>query len=147
VKRDIRLRALSRDHHHALVLARYISAICARNGMDANVIELVRERFAVEILPHFAIEEELLAALEGHGVDPLVTRTRDEHTAMVRLLGEATSTTDPACLCELARLLVEHVRFEERELYPACEELLAAAVLERVARAHEEGRSVSLTSA
>jgi len=123
MKRDIRLQGLSQDHHHALVLARYIAAICARGGMDASVVELVKERFAAEIAPHFAIEERLLDALGGSGLDALATRTRNEHAAMRQLL-ETTSETDPACLCEFGKLLTEHVRFEERELYPACEERL-----------------------
>jgi Hemerythrin HHE cation binding domain len=135
MKRDARLRSLSRDHHHALVLARYIAAICARNGMDADLVALVRERFAAEISPHFAIEETLLDALQGCGVDDLVLRTRREHAEMLRLL-DASTTTDPKCLCELGQLLNDHVRFEERELYPTCEELLARDILERVANAH-----------
>jgi hypothetical protein len=129
MKRDIRLRALSRDHHHALVLARYISVLFARAGIDADAVALVRERFAAEILPHFAVEEDLLRALEGLGVDGLVKRTRDEHAAMLRLL-ETASETDPASLCELGKLLADHVRFEEREVYPACEERLPAALLD-----------------
>ena len=42
----------------------------------------MKERFATEILPHFAVEELLLSALEGQGVDDLVKRTRDEHARM-----------------------------------------------------------------
>jgi len=139
VKRDVRLRALSSDHHHALVLARYIAAACARGGMDAEVATLVRERFAAEITPHFETEETLLHALAGCGVDELVQRTRDEHAQMLGLL-EATGATDDSCMCELGELLTEHVRFEERELYPACEERLSADVLERVARGREGER-------
>jgi hypothetical protein len=132
MRRDVRLRELSRDHHHALVLARYIEALCAREAVDADAVALVRERFDSEIRPHFATEDILLDALEGRGVDELVSRTRDEHTTMLRLL-ERASTTDAPCLCELARLLADHVRFEERELYPACEERLPPEVLERFA--------------
>jgi hypothetical protein len=136
VKRDVRLRALSRDHHHALVLARFIEAVCARDGADDGTVALVRERFATEIGPHFEVEETLLSSLEGRGVDDLVARTRDEHATMLRLL-EAAGPANPAPLRELAQLLAEHVRFEERELYPECEERLEDDVLDRIARAHE----------
>ena len=135
MKRDPRLRALSRDHYHALVLARFIGAICARDGMDAHAVEVVRERFAIEITPHFLVEETLLAALEGHGVDHLVQRTRKDHLTMQRMLEDALVKRTP-CLCELGELLNEHVRFEERELYPACEQLLSDETLERIAAAH-----------
>jgi hypothetical protein len=135
VKRDPRLRALSRDHHHALVLARFIAAIDVRGGLDEDVVTLVKERFASEIFPHFEVEELLLSALAGLGADELVTRTRDDHAKMMQLVERATAT-NATPLTELAALLTEHVRFEERELYPACEDKLPAEVLERVARAH-----------
>jgi len=135
MKRDVRLRPLSRDHYHALVLARFIGAICARDGMDAQAVDVVRERFAAEITPHFVIEETLLTALEGHGVDHLVKRTRDEHAMIEKLLEQALAA-NTTCMCELGELLIEHVRFEERELYPACEELLSAETLDRIAAAH-----------
>ena len=135
MKRDPRLRDLSRDHHHALVLARFIAAIDLRGGLDADVVRLVKERFASEILPHFEIEEILLTALLGHGADDLVKRTRDEHARMVELV-ETASATDASPLSELGRLLADHVRFEERELYLVCEAKLPPDVLARVAQAH-----------
>lgn len=137
MKRDVRLQELSRDHHHALVLARFIQAMCVRDCLEADAIDIVRERFASEIAPHFLVEEVLLSALEGLGADDLVERTRSEHAMMLRLL-ELAQPTDPSPLRELANLLVEHVRFEERELYLRCEELLDDAVLDRIARGHSK---------
>ena len=135
MKRDVRLRAFSRDHHHALVLARFIAAIDLRGALDAEVVKLVKERFEAEIVPHFDIEEILLRALDGRGVDELVRRTRDEHRRMLALV-VAASTSDASPLCELSRLMTDHVRFEERELYPACETHLPTELLELVANAH-----------
>lgn len=135
--RDVRLRPLSRDHYHALVLARFIGAICARGGMDAQAADVVKERFAVEIAPHFLVEETLLTALEGHGVDHLVERTRKEHALLLKLLDDAL-TGQATCMCELGELLIAHVRFEERELYPACEQLLSPEALDRIASAHHQ---------
>ena len=136
MNRDVRLRALSRDHHHALALARFIAAIDLRSALDTDVVKLVQERFDTEIVPHFHIEEILLRALEGRGVDELVQRTRDEHARMTELVVAATPS-DASPLCELSRRLIDHVRFEERELYPACETHLPAEVLDQVADAHE----------
>jgi hypothetical protein len=135
MKRDVRLRQLSRDHHHALVLARFIRAMCIRDPLADGAVDIVRERFALEIVPHFLVEDTLLAALDGQGVDHLVARTRTEHATMLQLLADA-GASDAGPLRGLAQLIVEHVHFEERELYPACEELLDDAVLDRVAHAH-----------
>lgn len=134
MNRDIRLRELSRDHHHALVLARFIEAMCVRDCIGEDSIAIVRERFTAEIVPHFLVEDMLLAALEGLGADDLVARTRTEHATMLRLVDNAEGP-DPSPLRELAQLIVAHVRFEERELYPACEERLDDDVLDRIAQA------------
>jgi hypothetical protein len=134
MKRDVRLRELSRDHHHALVLARFIQAMCVRDCIEEDAIGIVRERFTAEIAPHFLVEEILLSALEGLGADDLVARIRSDHATMLRLV-ESAAGSDPSPLRELAQLIVEHVRFEERELYPVCEERLDDAVLDRIAHA------------
>ena len=86
MNRDIRLRELSRDHHHALVLARFIEAMCVRDCIEEDAIAIVRERFTAEIAPHLlVVEDMLLAALEGLGVDDLVARTRTEPACEERL--------------------------------------------------------------
>lgn len=105
--------------------------------VDAAALTGVRARFTAEILPHFVLEETLLAGLGGRGVDDLVQRTRDEHRTMLRLIARATAA-DPAPLGELAKILVEHVRFKERKLYPACEQRLDDDVLDRIAHAHRK---------
>jgi hemerythrin-like domain-containing protein len=135
MKRDARLRPLSRDHYQGLVLARFIATICARDGMDAAAVAVVRERFLAEIAPHFVAEETLLSLLEGHGVDHLVARTRAEHETMMRLLDDATAGTTSAAH-DLGVLLAQHIRFEEHELFPACETLLSDDELARIEAAH-----------
>jgi hypothetical protein len=120
VKRDPRLRELSVDHHHALVIARRAPA------RDAAWL---REVFEAQLAPHFAVEEELLLpALARAGGADLVARTLEDHQALRALVAAG----DGAAFAER---LVAHVRFEERELFPACEARLAAEILEEVARA------------
>jgi hypothetical protein len=126
VQRDPRLRGLSADHHHALVLARR----AARGEVDADAL---RATFTTILQPHFAIEEELLLPPLGAG-DALVVRTLADHH---RLRALATSGDAPA----FAALLDDHVRFEERELFPACEARLPAEVLDAVSRAAPSPRA------
>jgi len=135
MKRDARLRPLSRDHYQGLVLARFIAAVCARDGMDADAVAVVRERFLAEIAPHFVAEETLLSLLESHGIDHLVARTRAEHVTMMRLVDEATAGTTSAAR-DLGALLAQHIRLEEHELFPACEALLSDDELARIEAAH-----------
>lgn len=132
MKRDERLAGLSSDHHQALVLARRIEAGAL------SLIEVVA-RFDAELAPHFAIEEELLLpALRAIGVSDLARRTADDHAKIRDALSRA-QTGDARALADFAALLAAHVRFEERELFPACEGRLEASVLQEVARRKPHG--------
>lgn len=112
--RHPRLRALSSEHHHALVLARRISQAAQ---LDRELVVETIARFTREIDPHFRLEEEgLLPALEAVGEAELVARTREDHRRLRELLAAA-GAGDSAALRDFAALLEEHVRFEERVLF------------------------------
>lgn len=131
MKRDYRLRGLSSEHHHALVLARWVRSRRAPEW-SAGAGEALGKRFAAELAPHFAVEEEiLLPALLATGAGELVDRTLADHAAL-RGLSERAAKGDGEAAAAFASRLTAHVRFEERELFPACERLLPAEVLERV---------------
>lgn len=109
MRRDSRLHRLSTEHHHSLVFVRNL-----RRGLDPRELARVVDEI---LLPHFLIEERLLLpALARAGRADLAARALDEHSE-IRL-----ARTDPA---RLADLLEAHIRFEERELFPACEALIA----------------------
>lgn len=118
MQRDPRLRGLSSEHHHALVLARRAPSI---------PIDELRAQFDREIAPHFAVEEELLLPALRASSPELVERTERDHEAIRAALAEG----EPA---RFAELLVEHVRFEERTLFPVCETLPAALLAQVEAR-------------
>jgi len=131
MNRDARLRELSSDHHHALVLARSI----ARGAMSPEEVQAAYDR---SLAPHFALEEEvMLPALSHAGDTELARRTSEEHALLRAHL--ARSAEDARALQDFAELLVSHVRFEEREVFPAVERL-GAVVLDRLA-AHHGSRS------
>ncbi len=137
MKRDPRLQDLSRDHHHALVLARQSRA--AAKGTDAGVrdqLAAARTKFELDLLPHFAVEEELLLpALEAAGCVELVDRTRADHERLKALLDASEPGDDRERLRRFGQLLRDHVRFEESELFPAAEERLDPGTLTAVAEA------------
>lgn len=78
-------------------------------------------------------EEVLLPALTEVGEDELVRRTIEDHEVLKAFMESvADGAIEP--LAAFAERLTAHVRFEERILFPACEEKLADAVLEEAAR-------------
>lgn len=132
MKRDDRLKQLSSEHHHALVLARDLSRHAAAGTADAAVVADLRARFERELQPHFRVEEEiLLPALRALGDDALAARVEGDHSALRAHLAAA-EQGDPGRVAAFAELLAEHVRFEERELFQACEARLSGAVLDAV---------------
>ncbi len=136
MKRDVRLQGLSRDHHQALVLAR--QADRASVGAAQEQVETwkrIESRFETELDPHFRVEEELLlTALEERGELELAGRTRREH-AELRKLVRRSERPLKSRLTLFSNILRQHVRFEERELFPCCEVLLRSDLLDAVHRA------------
>jgi hypothetical protein len=141
VKRDARLHGLTSEHHHALVLVRRLRAGARASAAEARL--LLTEAWSLTLEPHFAVEEELLLPELAAAAPALVARTRDEHGSLRDLVAALPATADPeALLLAFASALERHVRFEERELFDACERLLTPATLARVAehRPHNPGR-------
>ena len=100
----------------------------------------VEDTYRQDLLPHFRVEEQvLLPALTAVGATELANRTRAEHRELHRLL-DAAAIDDFDSLTSFATLLEAHVRFEERELFPACEARLPSWVLDDVShRTHNQG--------
>lgn len=130
MKRHPALLQLSREHHPALVLAKRAQSLADDNlEAAADFAAEIRAVFAAELEPHFCIEEErLLPLLKNAGQAQLVERTLAEH-ANLRALAVQIDAGDPASLRRFGALLAAHVRFEERELFPAAEATLEPEAL------------------
>lgn len=134
MRRDVRLRALSSDHHRALQLATTIERVARRDALDQVLLGTIRDAYQRELLPHFRLEEEvLLPALAATDAAHLADRTRAEHRELGQLLATA-GGGELGALARFGALLEAHVRFEERELFPSCEARLPSQVLDELAR-------------
>lgn len=142
MKRDPALVSLSHDHHQALYVAQKLrrasvdTAAEARAGLAAYWEGHGRTHFRLE-------EEVLFPAFAGHG-DPyhsLLARALCDHIAIrhrIDVLGRD-SAAPLVALHELGGLISDHVRLEERELFPLIESALPQAELIAVATALEHG--------
>lgn len=84
----------------------------------------VLQAFSEELEPHFQIEEQsLLPLLRSAENKPLEQRTLEDHQQL-RALINGLRRNDPDALDSFGKLLMAHVRFEERELFPALESLM-----------------------
>lgn len=129
--RDPRLRGLSDDHHKALVLAMQLTRARTEEEKSEVLQDLV-ERFESEIDPHFVVEEDLLLEpLRALGEMDLVNRTIEDH-AFLREGAALAKAGKPFDIKAYGVRLREHVRFEERELFERCQDLLSDEILEAV---------------
>lgn len=122
MKRHRFLQQLSREHHHGLVLARK-----ARRWVRADADERkqgwaeIRQAYESELRPHFEEEETRVLPLLAARNAELVARALDDHRRLRALALDGSTVVE---LDELGHLLAAHIRFEERELFPAIELVL-----------------------
>ena len=126
MKRSPVLQPLSREHHTALTLAK----ACERAAQlrDEELVVKTCQRairaYADELEPHFQIEEQsLLPLLRSAEMQPLVQRTLADHQQLRALL-DGLRQNNIEALDSFGKCMSAHVRFEERELFPAVESLL-----------------------
>lgn len=123
MKRDPVLLPLSREHHTALSLARRCER-AAQSGDAAMIAAACAEAvnaLAGPLKSHFETEENaLLSLLQDAGTQPLVARTLADHRQLHELRA-GLLRTDATALETFGTTMIAHVRFEERELFPAIE--------------------------
>ena len=138
MKRHASLRTLSHDHHHGLVQAK---RLCESAHGDNEQRAVIAEGFAVawrdQILPHFEREERvLLPYLKGSEEG---ARLLDEHAKLRSLIEgfRSSGSPEPSVCGELGKMLEEHIRWEERELFPRLEQSLPEDALHAIGMALE----------
>jgi hypothetical protein len=141
MKRDPALAGLSRDHHQALAVALRLRRADGDTAGEARAAFL--HFWEREGHGHFRIEEDLLLpAFAGFGDahDPLVARALCEHAVIRHHAAVVTADERPplALLHELGTMMTEHVRLEERRLFPLIEETIPQPELAQLAVALEE---------
>jgi hemerythrin-like domain-containing protein len=144
ISRHETLIPLTHDHHHALAQARRLhdvskmADITERRNRANDFLDFYFGR----AIRHFHEEEELFFAplVDDPRAGDLIVRAVVDHLrlhALVRMIkrqltdGEA----DQETLGEISRILTEHVRFEEKELFPLIERLIPEDQLQDLATA------------
>jgi hypothetical protein len=141
VKRDPNLVCLSREHHDGLVLCLRIN----RELPDADAAALdalyrdLDDFWEQALLRHFRAESEcLLARLIRHVAvdDPMVERLSADHLRLAALVADMRDKPDkrPAAIQAFGRLLREHIKWEEEQLFEITQRRLAKRELEALGR-------------
>ncbi|HEY5326028.1 MAG TPA: hemerythrin domain-containing protein [Mucilaginibacter sp.] len=125
MKRNTNLQALSRDHHHGLLLAWKIRQGLKFTADVQTIADYIAYFSATALFPHFDEEENQILTYLVEG-DLLKQRTLKDHENITRSIRQLAAAKDiePAILLKIAESIEQHIRFEERELFPYLEALL-----------------------
>ncbi|PWK17655.1 hemerythrin domain-containing protein [Xanthomarina spongicola] len=134
-KRHKALQPLSREHHHGLLLSWKIRSGFNKN-INPNRIKIYADWFfETHLIPHFEMEEEnIFPLLESD--NGLIKRALAEHRRLKRLFNE---TTDNAKnLSKIEEELEQHIRFEERVLFPEIQKIATEEQMLIIEKIHQQ---------
>jgi len=148
LKRDPALVPLSRDHHFALRQCLWLRRAAA--GTDSgDAISVARDFLAfhrTELTAHMEDEEAVLfpavEAFDPEGTARLQREHREIHALAARLGDALTGGLDPrALMSDVASLLDDHIRYEERGYFMEAQARLDGPSLRRVGALLEARRA------
>ncbi len=139
MKRHEAIAPLSRDHHGSLILAQLLkkNAPMYRDMPDTakDKAMYAQQQFEEHIKKHFEHEETMLdKANTCHAViDRLSAEIKTEHKELTALFKSLDTATDLENTMDiLANKLEEHIRKEERVLFPLLQEHCSKELLEEI---------------
>ena len=136
LKRPPALQPLSREHMSGLIQARNLIAAAAGPADQRRAtVAAFLHAWETELVAHFQDEETLLSHLiTPEDRERLIAEHAQLRELAARLIAMQTAPTSDA-LSELGALLHDHIRWEERELFPSAEGSATAADFESLAAA------------
>lgn len=134
IKRSEHIVQLSKEHHFSLLFCWKIRA-GLKKAVDVNrIVNYIRYFSKDHLLPHFEEEDILFVAVD----DEFVKRAYREHAEIndaVRDLLVSNDDEEKAKLAsKIADLVDNHVRFEERELFPHLEKAISEPELVEIGK-------------
>lgn len=138
MKRDKNLQALSRDHHHGLLLGWKIRQGLKHNVNAGLIAEYILYFSEAALFPHFAEEEQQILIFLNDDND-LKLKTLDDHREIAAMIKSINIDSDDSeNFLKIASRLDDHIRFEERELFPYLQEVLSADQLNLIGAAIDD---------
>lgn len=140
IKRSEALKPLSRDHHEGLLLCWKIRK-GLKDDLDCQrIAAYVTTFFGQALQPHFTEEEQFVFTLLP-GNEQVQTALQ-QHQSLKDLVNDISAYRDHCkdLLAQFADQLDQHIRFEERVLFPGIEQIASEGLEDvgKVIAAHHE---------
>jgi len=139
MKRHQALAHLSREHHGALLVARLIQknapAYKDLPSTTEGKVDYALKFYKNELIKHFKDEEKVLDLVKGitNELDLLIEIIFKEHDKLHLLFQALNKPCDyPEHLDQLGKMLENHVRKEERELFPLIQESCGETLMKNI---------------
>ncbi len=130
IKRSEELTPLSREHHDGLLFVWKIRQ-GIKNGTSLSVLSDYLSWYRENHLePHFKEEEQILPSLIQS--ENLRNQFQFEHASIRTLIEKSILTPEIDTMEKLANTVNDHIRFEERVLFPHVEEVTDPKLLKNV---------------
>ena len=131
IKRSVELAPLSREHHDGLLFVWKLREGLRKNVPGERLRKFTSWFWQQHIKPHFYQEEKILSP-HLSSTDPLILRMNREHESIREFILSIDNEPDAQAFKQLADLLDDHIRFEERELFVYLEKTLSADTLHAI---------------
>lgn len=131
IKRSKELAPLSREHHDGLLFAWKIKQGLANGTPVETLCNYTRWFWSNHIKPHFKDEEKVLVKFLPTD-NSLVQQMIKEHAQIRDLVISLDKKPDSNSLKTLSEFINNHIRFEERDLFPYAEKTLTPEQLNEV---------------
>jgi len=133
-KRHKALQLLSREHHHGLLLSWKIRTGFNKNISPERIKSYADWFFKNHLIPHFEMEEShIFPILDAN--NELVKRALAEHRRLNRLFTE--NDDNIKTLMKIEEELEQHIRFEERVLFPEIQKVATEEQMIQIEKIHQ----------
>ncbi|SDS56959.1 hemerythrin domain-containing protein [Winogradskyella sediminis] len=133
-KRHKALQPLSREHHHGLLLSWKIRAGFSKDIDPKRIRHYATWFFENHLVPHFELEESHVFSILN-SENELVKRALADHRRLKRLFNY--KGDDLKTLSKIEEELEQHIRFEERILFPEIQNKATEAQLRLIENIHQ----------
>ena len=133
-KRHKALQPLSREHHQGLLLSWKIKTGFSKDIAPERIRTYANWFFKTHLIPHFAMEETHIFTIleEEH---ELIKKALADHKHIKDLFAE--TEDDAITLRKIEEVLEQHIRFEERVLFPEIQKIATEAQMLQIEKIHQ----------
>lgn len=135
IKRHEALQPWSRDHHHGLLLSWKIKKGFSLDIDPTRIKKYIDWFWNTQLKTHFETEEAFIFPILGNE-NHMVKQALEEHQQLKTLFESQEDISHT--LSEIERLINDHIRFEERVLFNAIQEVATGGELELLKSIHSD---------